>query len=427
MRLVELDEKLLEINQLKDIRSIDYKDLAIASTNGKIKIIPGFIVVYGTGHIIYLTNRDPHFEIFVKKIREAYKNEKDNIIEYGILGKKKIEISPLTKKILESGELENVSSEYQVFKDSDSYTESLLFEEDRVSAIFPIVEYHLIETLKLFDLTINNISISSGMNGNYFINAIINNLPTVLPVNFAQNSFNNFTFEIGNLFDKAESVNISITFYKNKIMILTTIDEHKYSEYVAYCFEDGLYCERDINLNGKEIYYSKDLMNKAEGNDYTNLISDSLVLYRLPWNAYFGISEDVIPVLEDGKIISTNVTYLSISDDRFYIREILSKYFNKDTGVMEKFQDVTLDSISRTTIGIKQESLTTIETAFDDNGITGFYKDFLAGKHFYQIAQTCDFSKIASDNTQFIGRNDGLIENVDLLEPKKYIKKAGDK
>lgn len=434
MKLFELDDILIKINQIKDIKSIDYNDLVLTIAKDKIKILPGFIVFYGSGDYIYLTSQDKHFEVFVKKLRETYEKEKDNILKDGVLGKEKIKISTLSKAILESKELEEPNKQYKKFIDKDYYKESLLFEEDKVKALIPIIIYHLKDTLKLFDLNIDKISLSSGMNGNYYLNAILNNISTILPVNYRENGFNSVSISIGNLFKNSYSLTMNIEFSIDKISILIKIDGYDYTEYVNYVMGD-FYKERYIYVGGNKIYFTSDKLDEIEKNKYENLVPNSSLKWcLLPWNAYLGGFRRDLCITESGtledisgneRIIDSNIVYLSVSDYHYFIKEIFTKRFSKRVSSNEQFQSINLDTYSKTVIGLKNDSLVEIETSFEDSGISSIYKKYLAGNYFYQISSARNFDEISKDNTCFIGRENGLIENTDLLEPKKYIKGRG--
>jgi hypothetical protein len=132
MRVKKASQNAIKIEKLKDIISIDYEDIAIPQSSGKNKVYPGFFVIYGNGEHLFLTTFDSHFEDFARRLREVYLEEKDNIVSDGIMGPQKIKISPETKKILLSAELEKTSKLYDQFQNIEGYSDSLLFEEDEL-------------------------------------------------------------------------------------------------------------------------------------------------------------------------------------------------------------------------------------------------------------------------------------------------------
>ena len=44
MKTTITNEQLLQISSIKDLTSIEYKDLYLPATNGKKQLIPGFII-----------------------------------------------------------------------------------------------------------------------------------------------------------------------------------------------------------------------------------------------------------------------------------------------------------------------------------------------------------------------------------------------
>ena len=246
MKLISFDKELVDINKIKNIISIDYKDLIVTSAKDKIKIIPGFIVVYDNNKYMYLTSLDKNFDVFVNTIRNVYLEEQNNIVKEGIFSKEKIKISPFAKSLLLGSELERTNELYNYYNDKDSYEKSLLFEEDKVKSFFDIIKYHLVETLKMFDIVIDNIKISNGNNGNYYINALINKEPKILPVYFKKDK-NNYSISIGNLFDNSMPLEINISFFDNKISVITSVEKYKYKEFNTYYSDNK---EREIRKHG---------------------------------------------------------------------------------------------------------------------------------------------------------------------------------
>ena len=130
MQIKRDEDILLEISQIKDIRSITYKDI-YASHSSSPTILPGFIVTYGAKNtMLFLTSQDKFFEEFVRKIREVYLEEKDQVIREGIKGKEYIRLDPLSRRMLLNGDLDEIEEVYKQYDGRESYEESLLFEED---------------------------------------------------------------------------------------------------------------------------------------------------------------------------------------------------------------------------------------------------------------------------------------------------------
>ena len=234
MKTVITNDQLLTIRQIKDITSIEYKDIFLNVANGEKQLVPGFIITYGNSNtIMFLTTIDPYFDEYVRKIREVYLLEKDHVIRDGIRGKEYIKIDPLTKEMLLNGNIEKTAAMYEEYATAESYQESLLMEEDRLKAHFSIIEYHLKEVLKRFNKTITHIECSEGVNGVYFIKALIDNSPVIIPMHFEEQE-DSWKVILGNLLENAIPIQMEGLFTKNGIMIQTTINEYGYSDYSAY-------------------------------------------------------------------------------------------------------------------------------------------------------------------------------------------------
>ena len=77
---------------------------------------------------------------------------------------------------------------------------------------------------------------------------------------------------------------------------------------------------------------------------------------------------------------------------------------------------IPLDKMNRTSIGIIKNNRLLLETSFDNSGLIGAVKKKLAGKYFYHIANL----ESIKDTIQFIGKEEGIYDSVDLLDAKIY-------
>lgn len=426
MKLIKYDDELIEINKIKDITSIEYKDLILTSAKDKIKIIPGFIVMYGLNKSLYLTEQDKYFEIFVKRLREVYQEEKDNVVKEGIFGVEGIKIDNLTKSLLMDNNLEKTYELYDYYHDKDSYDKSLFFEEDKFRIVFDTFKYHLIETLKMFDISIDNISLSGGVNGNYYLSVIIDNTPRILPINYIIKDDISSEVTIGNIFNGVSPLTIDITFYDNRLSVISKVDKYKYYETNTYGFDNSFYHTKEIIIDNNTIMYKKDKIDSVEANKYDNLINiDSvnkdITWYKLPWNSYIGVNL-CISKYDTSSIITNKFIYLLINDNNYYLKELYYTKYQKQTSAMEEMMALTLDKISKETFGIKNNDVIMIETFFDNDGINGFYKDKLSRNYFYHLSPVDSIELITKDNAISLGRENKINDKVDLLNVKKYIK-----
>ena len=436
MQIIRDEDRLLEISQIKDIERISFQD--IFATEGHTPVIlPGFIITYGDKNtMLFLTAQDKFFEEYVRKIREVYLEEKDHVIREGIMGKQYIHIDDLSRQMLLNGDLDNVDGIYKHYDGEESYKESLLFEEDRLTAQLPIIEYHLREIAKTFGLTIGKITTSEGINGVYYMKTTIGKKPVILPVYFEQRE-NDWKIEIGNVLEDSIPLQIEGTYTKDGIKVHAYIEEYNYSDYTTYTLDKKKMTKaREITYNGKMIHYKEEDLPQVDGtipNTYVELDdeNDDLEWYQLPWNAFLGTKEKDLCLKEDGEIeegegehrlIDRKIVYVSPRKDSFYIKEIATKRYQRRIDDRTLAQSVVLDSVNKSVIGRQKDNISLLETHFADGGVRGFYKTQLAGNYFYQIVEG-EFKK---ENKKFIGREDGLQDKTDLLDPKVYSKKVGD-
>lgn len=419
MKLKSSDDILLKINKLKNLRSIVFRDLSMQSVNDKHLIIPGFMISTESNDFMYLTNQDAFFEDFVKKIRELYLAEKDNVYDDGVFGERKLDIDPLTRNILINGTVENVSALYGFYKGKDSYDESLLFEEDKLNAFRGIVIYHLKETMKFFDVIIQNVKLSEGMNGVYYLRAELNNKSVILPLYFNKASDNIFEVVIGNLFENSIPFNMEIIFGPDKISVSNTIHEYDLSDYTTYEFKESGIVEKEVLIGNNLRHYKKEHLDTIVNVPSNLAMLDNKELiqkwYRLPWNAYEGVTIIDNSVYEDDTLDNSNrfVTerrlYLAEESNNFYIRDTYLKRYRKNQQDFSKVVELVFDHVEKQLVGIRRKNGYMIETKF-------------LGKYFYHISNV-QTKKDLMDNVLYsIGKAEGLDEKIDSLDIKKYIK-----
>lgn len=437
MLVKQADKEEIEIEQLNNIVSIEYVDFAVPQSTGKEKIYPGFFVTYQGGKVIYLSSIDSHFDQFCRRLKEVYVEEKDHIVSDGIMGPQKILISPVTKELLLNGELEKTSKFYEKFKGEEGYDDSLLFEEDELHSIFPVFEYHLRELLNhLRDLvqglpiTLGDVRISTGMNGVYYLSAMINNKPTICPIFYHQEN-QVYTMEIGNIIPKSIPIHMEVSFNSRDraINVQSSVPEYRYFDSTTYGVSNDIpYCERNIMWKGKCVDYHREHIPPVEGIP-ENIIpkEEDTKWYVTPWGGYIGIYRKEEKISNDDRIAEDYFYYVNRSDQSYYEHEQDAKRYYKYQAAGHYYSDIIFDSMNQKTIGIKNGKVLLLEHSFFNPHHTGFYRDHLNHKHFYTVGRGPSWKDV--DGRVFINRENGVIEKADLLEQKileKRLNKNGN-
>lgn len=437
MKVNKTSDDLIKINQIKDLQSIEFYDVCTTVAGDKMLISPGFIIFYGPMKSMFLTTSDEYFEDYVKKLREVYYEEKERIIESGIMGDKKIEINPLTKSLLLNGNIENTSELYSFYKNKTGYSESLLFEEDKFKAFFDIISYHIKNTMKLFDVEIGDMSLSGGMNGVYFIRCKKDNAPVILPLYFSKRKDNNYEITIGNLFDKSVPLVMDIMFCKDGINVNNIVTSYKFSDFNSYKFDDKGTIERIVELDNGLVHYSKNDLPKATSipDNIVNLDNNEVIAtwYKYPWNAFEGVTKETYAINEDGtlekkdgeeQLIINRRVYLTDNEDDIFLKESYSKRYRKRTKTIEQSRDIMFDNLEKQIIGLRKKEGYLFETTFGGNAVTGFYKTNLLGKNFYHISKAKTKEELTSESLCSLDKEDSVNEKADLVDVEKVFKKV---
>ena len=423
MKFIEMDDTLRKINSLKNITSIKYHDLS-SVTDNKSKIIPGFLVFYNGNNSLFLTVKDKYYQDFVKKLRSVYSNEQNSIITTDIMGNKKsIQIDDFTKKMLLDDKLED-DIIYSFYQDKEGYKNRLFFEMDEVKSILPIIKYHIEDTLKYFDYDIDLADEVQGYNGVYTINTIYNGIPSLVPLTFKKREFNSYELSIGGLFPKVMSLNMSIDILSSGITITSSIPEIKFnSTYIYEVNEDNAIMRSYAYLDNKLKSYKIDDLKVAKNKDDDIVLKnsgDSINWYLLPWNGLLGYTYSLDILTDNEKMIYYRLLYFDINEDRYTYIDTYAKKYHRDSTVLKEVANLTIDSVRKRTIGIKNNDIFLEETAFSDDGVTGFYKTNLANRYFYHITDRTKYISISKEN--------GVLSSADLFRSKirKLIKNGVD-
>ena len=433
MRITKTDDRLLEILSIKNLNSIQYKDLFIANPNKKEVLAPGFLITYGPNNsIMFLTTLDPFFDEFVRRIREVYLEEKDHVIREGIRGKEYIDIDPFTKEMLLHGGLEETSSLYQQYATASSYNESLLMEEDVLKALFPIIDYHLKETMMQLQKVLTNTKLSGGINGNYYITGMMDNMPVLLPI-YYEGKDNEWKVTVGNILENAIPIEMEGSISSKGIRVLCSIPEYQYIDYTTYTIENNKPIkERRVEHKEKILRKEQVSLPEADAKEPSIIYAldyspENIHWYYLPWHGCLGLYEDKWYMTEEGekteeeqrdRMVHNRIIYLSVTKDNFFLKEIASKRYHKKKDDRTLGGNIRLDDMEKRKIGFITKDGILVETHFSNRGVTGKYQEALSGKYFYQV-----FTELDKEKGHFIDQRDGLEEKSDLFDIKKYYKK----
>ena len=430
MRVKRDEANLLKIHKLENIESIEIKDIYQSLANGKSYIVPGFMVVYGNPvDIIYMNTQDKYFEDFVSRLREVYLTEKDNVIDNGILGKKYIQIDPLSKDLLLNGGLEHLDEFYSLYEGKQGYDESLSFECDLLKSMFPIFKYHLKETLANLGLTLTYCKLSEGINGVYWVNVMIDMIPKNLPIYYTHDEFSH-SLEIGNITDNAMPLKIDLTFNNESINIHSHFSEYNYSDYTSYLVKNSIpYKEREVYKDNRLVHWESNPLPISDGvipGIWSTLEQiNNMVWYQLPCGSFYGISTTDKCIEGFGKYTDSDGEHRMITnehclviptEDNVFMNDIITKKYVKRIDDRTIPLGITLDKVSETSIGIIKPEGVLFERHFADTSPNGYYKKHLANKYFYQVYD----NSLSKENMLFLSRKEGIQEPSDLLEPKIY-------
>lgn len=434
MKLSKDEQKLLEIKEIKDLESIELKDLFQHITNGKRTIVPGFIITYGEPlKMMYKTTLDKYFDDFIKRVKEVYQEEKDHVIRTGILGDEYIQIDPLSKTILLNGDLDIKERTYDHYKRIEGYDESLLFEEDKFKSYLPIIKYQLTETLKTMGLTISNIVLSHGNNGIYYLKGTINNDPIIIPINFEEHS-NTIKVTISNVLHDSIPIVIEASVTNKGINIICRVDEFTYYDYTSFEVRNNkvsknrevIFQHRPMHLENEDLKLVED---QTIPDKWASIEDEKDVSwYQLPFDSYIGFKRERKSIAEDGTLLDEDGEHILEKEETIVVipseetvlsKDFMTKVYYKKIDDRTISQKVTLDTMDKTTIALINKDHALLETSFGEDGVSGIYKKYLEGKHFYQ---KCNINDIKSTLSS-LERKDGIEEKTDLLDESIYRKR----
>lgn len=423
-----MDSELINIQNIRNLESIRYTEHLLSKG-----LIPILQITYDGGKYMILSSTDKYFYSFVKKVIDVYNLEKNSIVDDSLTDpfriRNKIDIDSKTEKVLESGILTDINSLYSFYKDKHAYNKSLIYQIDEVKSLLPMLIYHLEDFLTSFIVKSTFDTNISGYKDNYTLNAQIDGLEKYIGISFDEINENEYDFEISGIFDNLKTIKVKIKFDNDRITISGNIDlsnvEFKYT-YLATL--NNVKCILEVIKDNKTIYYKNDELEETTV-PYPNLTSldstNNLKWYILPWNAYYGIDNNVEKLSDSQRVVETHTMYFGLSSDNFIKKEEYSKRLirtKNDSYINE--ESITLDEMGKSTICIKlylNDNIYLIETSFShkDNE-SGFYSEMLSDNYFYHIASSRSIEELSKERTIEIDDNI-VLKDYDLLKRDKIL------
>ncbi len=427
MQLKVIDNILINIYNIRNLTSVKFWDMLDVKDNQKM-IIPALMITYDGGKQLNITSKEKYFDVYVRKVTEVYNDENNNILEGPFGTKKQIEIDERSKSILESKELTQDNKYFNFYKDKKSYDNSLLFQNDDLKGILPIITYHL---KKFYDYTNHVLTITENWQGyrdNYIINGKLDGLDININLFYQRINDNKYKININFLDNKKYSLVMNINF--NEDAILVNIKLGPDVEYcVTYKIISGIIKEiTEVKKNSRAIQYeNRDLpITECPYLNISNLDYNSTYQwFKLPWNAYYGVSFIETPLDDYAKIIENESMYLLVKVDSFYRKDnYVKKYLWKDKFTMIEGSLIIINN-RKSLIGLPvTKELYVIESAFADLGSnnSSIYLTYLNHKYFYHIALCPKGIKdLEKNKLKSINQDDDILSKADVINTDKLL------
>ena len=435
MEFYTKDRLLIDIYNIRNIESIKLDDFVSknSSENSKLVVVPLLTVFCDGNKVLSLSSKEKYFNTFVKKVVQVYNDEKNNILEDSLTDpfglNSNIKIDDYTKKILESGLLENSNELYKFYENKECYEYSLLFQKDEVKLLLPIVKYHI---KKLFSNTDKEVTFDDefiGYRNYYLTSGKIDGVYTEIPFLYNKLNDNEYLFEVGNLLDRCSSLKININFNKDRIVVRCSLLEYKIVNTFTYLITDGVVKSiNDAIKNDITVKYENIDLSECN-NNLLNIVNfdreSKFKWFMLPWNAYYGINTNVTNLSEIEKNIEISSMYLYSLDKSFMRKEYFSKNYKRNDTISVSGENIVLDSMKKNTLGINLLSdIYFIETSFLDSLYSnGYYDEKLKNKYFYHLVRSDNgISGIDRENLISIGKLDEVLDNGDILNDELVLK-----
>lgn len=425
MRLYGMDPELIEIYNIRNIESIKVWDLVMNSST-KTLVIPAILVIYDGGKHKNLCAKDKYFDVFVKKVVEVYRDEKNNILEDSLTDPfrlhSRIECDHHSASILDKDSVYDINEMYKFYRDKDAYRESLLFQSNEVKRLVPMLKYHLEQ---LFSLTDRNVVVNdtiSGYRDRYVLEGKVNGIDSVFPVSFQKISNDTYQFQVGGVYKDSTATEVNIKFNKDGIEVTCIIADEIVAKSEYKIVNGAIKCINDITRNGITIKYDNSDLPLADPNCLSNLknldCNDELVWYSLPWGALYGAKVNIEDLSDSEKMIEIANKFIDSDESGFISRDYYSMTYKRNKTAKVDADSMVLDEYGKNIVGVKlsdDDNIFVIETSFDD--ITSDY--YANSRCFYHATIADGIGSISRDKLVPLGKKDEIYSGNDLSNKYK--------
>lgn len=426
MRLYSMDPELVEIYNIRNIESVKVWDLVMNSST-KTLVIPAILVIYDGGKHKNLCAKDKYFDVFVKKVVEVYRDEKNNILEDNLTDPFKlhsrIECDSHSAAILDKDSIYDINDIYKFYRDKDSYSGSLLFQNNEVRRLIPMIKYHLEQ---LFSFTDRNVVVSNNVSGyrdNYVLEGKVNGIESIFPISFQKLDNSSYHFQIGGVYRDGVSTDVSINFKKDGIEVVCSIADDIVAKSEYKIVDGAIKVINDVTKNGLTIKYFNSDLPLATESSHDNLKNidgnDDLVWYSLPWGALYGAKVNVEDLSDSEKMIEIANKFIDTDGDGFISRDYYSMTYKRNKTAKVDADSVVLDEFGKNMLGVRlagEDNIFVIETSFDD--ITSDY--YANSKCFYHaVSSDSGVDGISGSKLVPLGRSEDIFSGSDLSNKYK--------
>lgn len=412
------DKELVTINQIRNISFIKIYDIASFELDDSRKYtLPAMMINYDGNKFLNLSAKDKHFDQFVRKVQQVYIKENPTARvdkSYSPFAGDGIDIDPVSKKILLSGNLQRENEIYDFYNDKKFYDRSLLYDKDDMKLILPILKHNFKEFMEKAGILINYQEDSRlvGYRENYSMDAKVKGFEDKLLFEFSKDD-SSYSVVVRSNEHIFPDTKVKIIINTDAIHIESEMIGKETNSEVIYELINNPSVQRITYINGIMAEYNRVPIAKSENpNIPLQLLSGfDGDWYELPWGDWYGIKESVERV-DDFEIVATRDSkFLSIDDDGFLLHDDYRKKWVKEKGINTVESSMILDDIKKTVKCKRLDDDTfLLETQFIDRAST------TDGKYFYHVTQSKKTGEITKESLASISRDNNVIYSGDLYD-----------